>query len=230
MSSRERTISPIENIVSTPSHNQGVQLDSTEQREVSSDPVDVNSLPSPTTSYTSTDNGRPLPGYHERIGIEETSGIAEPGENHPFLHENHTHATSTEQTKTKAKGNTVKLLKTWWLEVVSLIIAVSALIAIVATVAKYNNKQQPAWKYAINLNTLVAILSTLMRACMVAVAEEGESNRTLSHCWLTPSSHQPAEMDVVSPTKATTIPSSLRCSFSWSMGLNATPFPDKNIV
>ncbi|KAI4685087.1 hypothetical protein J4E81_008899 [Alternaria sp. BMP 2799] len=37
---------------------------------------------------------------------------------------------------------------------------------------EYNNKQQPEWKYKINLNTIIAILSTLMRACLVFVAEE----------------------------------------------------------
>jgi hypothetical protein len=221
MSSQERTVSPIKDTLSTPSYNRGVQVeeklftpkrDPTEQREVSSDPVDVNSLPPSTMSQTSTDSARPLPGYHERVGNEDTAGTVEPGENLPFLHKNNIHATSTEQTKTKAKGSTVKLLKTWWLEVVSLIIAVSALIAIVATVAEYNAKEQPDWKYAININinTVVAILSTLMRACLVAVAEQGKANRAFISCQLIPFSHQPAEMAVVPPTKAAPTPYSLR--------------------
>jgi hypothetical protein len=39
---------------------------------------------------------------------------------------------------------------------------------------EYNEKEQPAWKYAINLNTLIAVLSILFRACMVLVTEEGK--------------------------------------------------------
>jgi hypothetical protein len=239
MSSQDKAISPIDDILSTPSHIQGEQVEetlftpkinATEQREISRDPADVDSHPPCTNLQTSTDNERPLHEYHERVGTEDTVGIAEPGEMHAFLPENNLHVTSIQQATTKVKENPVKLLKTWWIEVTSLIIAISALIAIVVTVAGYNNKQQPAWKYALNLNTLVAILSTLMRACIVAVAEESEVNRVVSHCWLTRSSHQPAEMDVVSPTKTSSTPCSLRCSFSWSMGFTTTPFSDKNIV
>jgi hypothetical protein len=51
----------------------------------------------------------------------------------------------------------------------------AALTAIVVLMAEYHDKQQPEWKYRINLNTVIAILSTLMRACMIVVAEEGET-------------------------------------------------------
>jgi predicted component of type VI protein secretion system len=64
---------------------------------------------------------------------------------------------------------------TWWLEAVSLALAIAALSAIVGIMAEYHDKQQPEWKYRINLNTVIAILSTLMRACVVVVAEEGET-------------------------------------------------------
>lgn len=184
MSSQDRAVSPIEDIIPTTSYTRGEQAEETtialernptEQREVHRGPAsDVDSLSPSTTTHFSTDNAHPLREYHERIGAEETVGTAEPGETHAFLRENHQDATSTNQAKTQVKGNRVKLTNIWWVEVVSLTIAISALIAIMVALAEYNNKQQPAWKYAINLNTLIAILSTLMRACMVVVAEEGK--------------------------------------------------------
>lgn len=69
----------------------------------------------------------------------------------------------------ETKNNRLSLLT----ETASLVIATAAFIAIIVTMVEYNGKEQPAWKYAINLNTLIAILSTLLRACMVIVTEEG---------------------------------------------------------
>lgn len=74
----------------------------------------------------------------------------------------------------KTRNDRISLLTAWWREVVSLAIATAAFIAIIVTMVKYNKKEQPTWKHAINLNTLIAILSTLLRACMVLVIEEGE--------------------------------------------------------
>ena len=73
----------------------------------------------------------------------------------------------------ETKNNRLSLLTTWWTETASLVIATAAFIAIIVTMVEYNGKEQPAWKYAINLNILIAILSTLLRACMVIVTEEG---------------------------------------------------------
>ncbi|EMD89921.1 hypothetical protein COCC4DRAFT_68261 [Bipolaris maydis ATCC 48331] len=44
--------------------------------------------------------------------------------------------------------------------------------AIVITMAKYNDREQPEWRYSINLNTIIAVLATVLRSCMVVVAEE----------------------------------------------------------
>ncbi|EUC38784.1 hypothetical protein COCCADRAFT_32149 [Bipolaris zeicola 26-R-13] len=38
--------------------------------------------------------------------------------------------------------------------------------------AKYNDKEQPEWRYSINLNTVIAVLATILRSCMVVVTEE----------------------------------------------------------
>jgi hypothetical protein len=116
------------------------KINATEQREISRDLADVDSHPLCTNLQTSTDNERPLHEYYERVGTEDTVGIAEPEKMYAFLPENNLHVTSIQQATTKVKENPVKLLKTWWIEVTSLIIAISALIAIVVTVAGYNNK------------------------------------------------------------------------------------------
>jgi hypothetical protein len=128
------------------------------------------------STQTSIDITRLSHEDHERVGVEETTvGTTEPGETHAFLHENHPDAESIRKTKAKTKGNHVAFLMTWWLEAVSLALAIAALSAIVGIMAEYHDKQQPEWKYRINLNTVIAILSTLMRACVVVVAEEGET-------------------------------------------------------
>jgi hypothetical protein len=79
--------------------------------------------------------------------------------------------------------------------------ATGAFLAIVTILAVYDNEEQPAWKYSLNLNTLVAILSTLMRASLVVIVEEGKhTSFVLSHGTLMRSSCQPAKMGVVSST------------------------------
>jgi hypothetical protein len=58
--------------------------------------------------------------------------------------------------------------------------AIGAFLAIVTILAVYNNEEQPAWKYSLNINTLVAILSTLLRASLVVIVEEGKHYTTSS--------------------------------------------------
>jgi uncharacterized membrane protein YgaE (UPF0421/DUF939 family) len=55
----------------------------------------------------------------------------------------------------------------------SLLAAIGALVAIVVTLVKFNRKEQPAWRYRVNLNTLIAILSAFLRVCMLFSVEEG---------------------------------------------------------
>lgn len=64
-------------------------------------------------------------------------------------------------------------LTAFWFELLSLVIGICALIAITITLPKFNGKEQPAWKYSVNLNTLIAILSTLLRVCVLYGVEEG---------------------------------------------------------
>lgn len=137
---------------------------------------DLNLGPSFSRSQLSTENGGLLIGHHGENDAEDALDPPEPGENRAFLHEHEAKEESADHAKTRGQGSHVALLAAWWMEATSVAAATAALIAIVVTLVQYNNKEQPTWKGAINLNTLIAILSTLMRACMVVVAEEGETS------------------------------------------------------
>jgi len=174
MSSQERAVSPIDESSSTQPETRESQTDGYERSEVTS------TIPS-AKAQTSVDNALENRLHNEQESADATAGLVEPGETHAFLPSVHTASTCTEQERTKGKYSRPALLTTWWFEIASLMIAIAALVAIVVTMAKFDKREQPAWKYAINLNTLIAILSTLLRACMVVAVEEGELHVFLHH-------------------------------------------------
>ena len=61
------------------------------------------------------------------------------------------------------------------MELTALALAWSLLLIIFSMLVKYNDLNIDDWnlKYVININTAVAILSTLLRAFIVAIAEKG---------------------------------------------------------
>lgn len=65
-------------------------------------------------------------------------------------------------------------LYSWGKEIGSIITSIAFLVAIITTLVKYNNETQPVWRYSINLNSVIAIFSTVLRASMLAVIEEGD--------------------------------------------------------
>jgi hypothetical protein len=78
----------------------------------------------------------------------------------------------SQDTQTHHHGFRVLAL-VWWKEIASLLVAVLAFVAIVLILSMYNGQEQPAWKYSLNVSTLIAILSTLLRVAMVVIAQEG---------------------------------------------------------
>lgn len=64
-------------------------------------------------------------------------------------------------------------LKQWTLEFAALLTSVVAFIVMVILLVFSNGKPQPAWAYIVSINTLVAILTTLLRAAMLFVLSEG---------------------------------------------------------
>lgn len=60
----------------------------------------------------------------------------------------------------------------WLWEIVSLAITVMLLAAIIALLCHYEGQQVPRWPFSINLNTLIALLSTILRTTMLVSAAE----------------------------------------------------------
>ncbi|KAI3533757.1 hypothetical protein CSPX01_12527 [Colletotrichum filicis] len=73
----------------------------------------------------------------------------------------------------------VSTLKQWNLEFTALLTSVFAFVVMVILLVFSNGKPQPAWAYNVSINTLVAILTTLLRAAMLFVlSEDGISSNT----------------------------------------------------
>jgi hypothetical protein len=63
-------------------------------------------------------------------------------------------------------------MRSWLWESLSLVFAMALLITIIALPAYYNNQILKQWPYDISLNTIIALLSTFMRASMLLVVAE----------------------------------------------------------
>ncbi|KAG5658579.1 hypothetical protein KAF25_010760 [Fusarium avenaceum] len=63
-------------------------------------------------------------------------------------------------------------MRSWLWESLSLVFAMALLITIIAVPAYYNNQILKQWPYDISLNTIIALLSTFMRASMLLVVAE----------------------------------------------------------
>lgn len=66
------------------------------------------------------------------------------------------------------------LLMSWWLEGLAIVASLLLLAAIVGVLYRFDGKEQPDWPYWISLNTVVATLSTILRAQLLLVAAEGK--------------------------------------------------------
>ncbi|KAI2767180.1 hypothetical protein DTO012A8_7597 [Penicillium roqueforti] len=63
-------------------------------------------------------------------------------------------------------------LEYWAWEAAGIFVSAALIISIVTVLRKYNGRQQPSWKY-ISLNSLVAWLSTLSKACLLFAVSNG---------------------------------------------------------
>lgn len=80
------------------------------------------------------------------------------------------------------KGSSPSVLRSWWLEGLAIAISLLLLAAIVVVLFRFDGKEQPDWPYWINLNTIVATLSTILRAQLLLVAAEGLCSQVSSFC------------------------------------------------
>ncbi|KAL7933972.1 hypothetical protein V8C35DRAFT_280290 [Trichoderma chlorosporum] len=100
-----------------------------------------------------------------------------------------------------------RLLSNWYLEIICCILAVAALFAIVGTIYPYRGKPGPEWPNIISLNTLLAIYTMILKACLALVIGSGISQ--LQWVWF---SSERSLHDVVKYNTAT---SGAWGSFQW---------------
>lgn len=67
----------------------------------------------------------------------------------------------------------VATLKQWTWEFVALFSSMAAFVAMVILLVISDGKPQPEWAYDLNINTLIAVLATLLRAAMLFILAEG---------------------------------------------------------
>ncbi|TQV90916.1 short-chain dehydrogenase [Cordyceps javanica] len=70
--------------------------------------------------------------------------------------------------KAKAQKNP-SLFKYWVLELICFFLAAAAVLVIHVILWRYNHRPVPDWPYGLSVNTLLSILSTVLRACLLAV-------------------------------------------------------------
>jgi uncharacterized protein DUF3176 len=72
------------------------------------------------------------------------------------------------------KSKTKSIFKEWWSEIGMLVLSMVLPFAIIILLKKYDNHPVPSWAFSwLNVNSMVAILSTLMRSCLFIVLEQG---------------------------------------------------------
>lgn len=82
-------------------------------------------------------------------------------------------ATSTTFQISPRRNSKRSLLLGFSSDIGGLLSAFSILVAITITLGIFNGKPEPEWKLSINLNSLVALLATILRASMLTVVSEG---------------------------------------------------------
>ncbi|KAF4948853.1 hypothetical protein FGADI_9343 [Fusarium gaditjirri] len=91
-------------------------------------------------------------------------------ETFPRQHKHHDiNVTTKDVSSPKAKPGPIR---SWLWETLSLLLALGLLIATIVIPAQNNNRVLKPWPYDISLNTIIAILSTFMRASMLLVVAE----------------------------------------------------------
>ena len=75
------------------------------------------------------------------------------------------------------RGLFLASLAPWTWELVSLVTGYAVLAAIFVTLSQYNGKDLPQWPYSLNLNSLVAIYTTILRALLLFPVAEGRQSK-----------------------------------------------------
>ena len=71
------------------------------------------------------------------------------------------------------KSKTKLILKGWWLEIAMLASSILLFTAIVIILQIYDNHPTPSWSFHLNVNSLVAFLSTFLRSSLFMILGQG---------------------------------------------------------
>lgn len=78
-----------------------------------------------------------------------------------------------------SRNPTSRSSKRLWLgfspDIARILASLAILISITVVLVKYNGRPEPSWKFSINMNSLIALLTSIFRASMLTVVSEGLS-------------------------------------------------------
>lgn len=69
----------------------------------------------------------------------------------------------------------------WRWELAALIASTVFLVALIVTLLQYNNRDLPSWPLSLNLNSLVSMYTTILRALPLVPIAEGEIHNSFYH-------------------------------------------------
>ncbi|KAI1166114.1 hypothetical protein F5B18DRAFT_92053 [Nemania serpens] len=64
-------------------------------------------------------------------------------------------------------------LRDWSYEMLGMMVAIGLLIAITMILRQFEDKEQPKWPHELTLNSVIAILSTILRALLASIVAQG---------------------------------------------------------
>jgi hypothetical protein len=79
-----------------------------------------------------------------------------------------------------SNGSIISVIAAWKWELTGLLVAYLVMGAVVAVLLWYDGKEQPSWPFRINLNSLVAILTAVLRAMAIISVGEGKNPKFLT--------------------------------------------------
>lgn len=82
---------------------------------------------------------------------------------------------SAPESTQRFKRNNPGILKQWWVEISSCMLMLCMLGAIIGILLPYDNQPLPQWPYHISINTLIAVLTTVLKATALLILAEGIS-------------------------------------------------------
>ena len=71
------------------------------------------------------------------------------------------------------KSKKKSILREWWSEIAMSAFSIFLFLAIVSLLGTYNNQPAPSWSFHLNVNSMVAILSTLLRSSLLMILGQG---------------------------------------------------------